>query len=135
VIVRKFRFDKLVRDKIPVDQRRAGSVVEVRVLSDKEYIEALKQKIVEEGQEIDPDDREESIKELADLQEVIDCLALALGTDAATIAEIQTAKREKAGSFRDRQFVETVEVNESDPWVEYYVANASRYPEVLEGSD
>lgn len=129
--MRKFRFDKLVRDKIPEDQRRVGAIVVGRVLDEEGYVEALKQKLVEESQEINPEDREESVKELADLQEVIDCLAEALGTDAATIAEIQAAKREEAGSFRDRQFVETVEVDEHDPWVEYYVANADRYPEVL----
>lgn len=128
--MRKIRFDKLVRDKIPDGQRREGSNVEVRILNDAEYIEALKQKIVEECQEIDTANREEAVKELAELQEVLDCMAEALDATEAEIATFQAAKRDKAGSFKERLFVETVEVADDSPWIGHYAANLDRYPEV-----
>jgi len=132
--MRKFRFDKLVRDKIPEDQRREGSNVEVRVLNDAEYIEALKQKIAEECQEIEATNREEAVKELADLQEVLDCMAEALGTDKTEIAKIQATKRTKAGSFKERLYIETIEVADDNPWIKHYIDNPDRYPEIGTGS-
>lgn len=129
--MRKFRFDKLVRDKIPDDQRSHGDIIKLRTLNGAEYIEALKQKIIEESQEIDAANREEAIKELADLQEVIDCLAEALNANKAEIADIQAAKRTKAGSFKERLFIETVEVADNNPWIKHYLANSDRYPEVI----
>jgi predicted house-cleaning noncanonical NTP pyrophosphatase (MazG superfamily) len=126
----KFRFDKLIRDKIPDDQRSYGDILELRVLDDAEYIVALKQKIIEESQEIDATNREEAVKELADLQEVLDCLAEALGTDKTEIARIQTVKRDKVGSYKERQYIETIEVSDSDPYIKYYLANPDRFPEV-----
>lgn len=130
--MRKFRFDKLVRDKIPDSQRREGSNVEVRVLNDTEYIEALKQKIIEESKEINASNRDEAVKELADLQEALDCMAEVLGAEKAEVVQIQTTKRDKAGSFKDRLFVETVEVSEGSVWITHYLASPDRYPEINE---
>jgi predicted house-cleaning noncanonical NTP pyrophosphatase (MazG superfamily) len=133
-MMRKFRFDKLVRDKIPDDQRREGSKVIVRTLDDAEYVEALKQKIIEESQEIDVANRDEAVKELADLQEVLDCLAEALGADKVEIAKVQAAKRDKAGSFKERLYIETIEVADNNPWIKHYTDNPDRYPEIGTGS-
>ena len=128
--MRTFRFDKLVRDKIPEDQRRNGANVTVRELNDIEYIEALKTKLIEESQEIDSANPDEAAGELADLQEVVDCLAKALGIDKNQIAELQSAKCEKAGSFVQRLYVETAEVPDDNPWIGHYLANPDRYPEI-----
>lgn len=128
--MRKFRFDKLVRDKIPADIENNGNSANVRQLKGEQYLESLRAKLVEESQEIPFDDRAEAAKELADLQEIIDCMAQALGIDRSEIAAQQAAKREKVGSFFHGLYIETVTVADDDPMVGYYESNSDRYPEV-----
>lgn len=128
--MRKFRFNKLVRDKIVANQEKAGGKADYRVLSDQEYIAALKAKLLEEAAEMDIADKDEMLGELADVQEVIDALLAATGKNKQELAAAQAQKNKKAGAFKSRHFVETVEINDDDPWLEYYLKNSDRYPEV-----
>ena len=64
--MRRFKFEKLVRDKIVDQIISTGDKPNWKVLSDSEYIQKLKDKIVEESQEIPrTTDQEEIVKELA----------------------------------------------------------------------
>ena len=130
--MRTFRFNKLVRDKIVARQQEEGGKPDYRVLEDKEYLQALKAKILEEAQEMELSNVEDLVSELADLQEVIDCMLEAIGKTKADVARVQTKKNAKAGSFKQKLFVDTVQVADDSKWIPYYLKNADRYPEVEE---
>ena len=100
--MRRFKFEKLVRDKIVDQIISTGDKPNWKVLSDSEYIQKLKDKIVEESQEIPrTTDQEEIVKELADIQEIIDNLLETLNISKEKFAEIQKAKNDKSGSFKN----------------------------------
>jgi predicted house-cleaning noncanonical NTP pyrophosphatase (MazG superfamily) len=128
--MRTFRFDKLVRDKIVEQQQQGGGNPDYKVLEGAEYLEAMKTKILEEAGEMSIDDASELLKELADLQEVIDCMLEAIGSSKEQLAEAQAQKNAKAGSFKKRLFIRTVAVPDDNEWIDYYLKNPERYPEI-----
>ncbi len=128
--MRAFRFDKLVRDKIPSAMQGEGSIVGTKTLNDADYIAALKVKLLEEAAEISLDNSAEAIKELADLQEVLDCMVLALKSSPADLKAIQKTKTLLHGSFKKRLYIQTVTVQDNCPWIDHYTSNPDRYPEL-----
>ena len=94
--------NKLVRDKIPEIIRTSGNQCETTILSNLDYIEALRQKLVEEAKEVAIANPEELAQELADVLEVIDTLMTATGIEPEKIREIQTEKRSQRGGFDNR---------------------------------
>jgi predicted house-cleaning noncanonical NTP pyrophosphatase (MazG superfamily) len=128
--MRTFRFNKLVRDKIVEQQLQSGGKSDYHVLEDKEYLKALKAKILEEASEMDVEDMPELVKELADLQEVIDCMLEALGSAKDAVAKAQSKKNQKAGSFKKKLYIKTVTIPEDNEWIGYYLKHSDRYPEV-----
>ena len=77
-------------------------------------------------------DHNELLKEIADVQEVLDNLIIALGSLPNEIKEIQAKKNAKAGSFKKRYFIEHVETKDNSPWNDHYLASPEKYPEMLE---
>lgn len=130
--MRKFKFGKLVRDRIVNQIISDGNKPNWHELSNDKFIEELKKKIVEESQEIPrTTDPAEVVKELADIQEIIDCILNALKVKKKDFLKIQKKKNEKAGSFKNKQYIKDVEVlNEKSEWLDYYLANPDKYPEV-----
>ena len=57
---------------------------------------------------------------------------VALKINPEKIKEIQTKKNEKVGSFKEKLFVEYVDALDDSPWVEYYLSEPERYPEIKE---
>ena len=94
--------NKLVRDKIPEIIRASGNQCEVSTLNNAEYIEALRQKLVEEAKEAATAAPDKIGSELADVMEVIDALLAATGIDLETVKEIQKQKRSMRGGFDNR---------------------------------
>lgn len=127
--MKTFRLHKLVRDDLVAMMQQAGQTVDSRVLQDKEYVDALHAKLAEELAEFNPAS-DSALSELADLKEVIEQLAYALGSDTAELVRIQQAKAQKSGGFAKKLFVETVSMSDDDPWVQYYSADPERFPEV-----
>lgn len=130
--MRTFKFSKLVRDKIVESIVSVGNKPNWKTLSDEEFVKELKKKIVEEALEVPrTNDPKEVVKELADLQELIDNLLPVLGVSQKKFKEIQEMKNEDRGSFKKRQYVEDVETNDTvTKWVQYYLDNPDKYPEV-----
>lgn len=95
----KIQHNKLVRDKIPEIICASGNQCEISTLSDNEYIDALKQKLVEEANEAAISSDDELAQELADIYEVIDALLAAAGIEQETVKEIQRQKRSMRGGF------------------------------------
>jgi predicted house-cleaning noncanonical NTP pyrophosphatase (MazG superfamily) len=126
----KFKFDKLVRDKIVDSQIASGAKPKFRQLDPVEHKRELINKIVEEAKEITQADQEDVAAEIADVQQAVDDLKELYGLKHEDIAEAQKAKNEKNGAFKKGLYVDYVEVEENDPWVDYYHKNDDRYPEI-----
>jgi predicted house-cleaning noncanonical NTP pyrophosphatase (MazG superfamily) len=126
----KFKFGKLVRDKIVDHQIASGAIPTYRSLSNSEHKVALVEKIIEEAQEILQAGESEVAAEIADVQQAIDDLREKFGLSANDITGAQALKNDKNGAFKKGIYVEHVEVPADDDWVAYYKKNADRYPEI-----
>ena len=99
-------YNKLVRDNIPQLIKESGRDCTSRILNEKEYYDALLDKIVEEIEEYRISDNEE---ELADVYEVLDCLVQLKEYEPMHIDYLQLIRREKRGSFKVRILLIDVE--------------------------
>ncbi len=74
--MKRFNNKKLVRDKIIEFLESRGIKTNHRYLDNEEYIACLKAKLIEEANEVsEKTEREEIIKELGDVYEVLEALA------------------------------------------------------------
>jgi predicted house-cleaning noncanonical NTP pyrophosphatase (MazG superfamily) len=98
--------NKLVRDKIVDIIKSEGRDVNFEVLNDSDYLQALKNKLQEESLEvINSNSKEETLAELADLQELIDCILIELKLSKKELKAAQKLKNLKRGSFKKRLFL------------------------------
>lgn len=102
----KRAYNKLVRDNIPQLIKESGRNCTSRILDEKEYYDALLDKIVEEIEEYRISGNEE---ELADVYEVLDCLVQLKEYEPMHLDYLQLIRREKRGSFKDRVLLIDVE--------------------------
>lgn len=126
----KFKFDKLVRDKIVDHQIASGAKPKYHRLSPVEHKRELVNKIIEEANEITQAGQDEVAAEIADVQQAIDDLKELYGLKDEDVAEAQDSKNKKNGAFKKGLYVDYVEVEEGDQWIAYYHKNADRYPEI-----
>lgn len=129
----KFTFKKLIRDKILEEHLKVGHNIDYSFLSGNELKEALRLKLHEEADEIPIRDEadEEIIEEIADVQQIIDDLKSTYGLSDEAVREVQQKKSDKKGGFQRGVYVNTVEVDEGDEWVDYYRKSPVKYHEVL----
>jgi len=125
----KFKFSKLVRDKIVDHQIASGAQPTYRQLNDEEHKKELIKKIQEEALEIAEAPADEIAAEIADVQQALDDLKEKYGLSDQDITQAQAAKNTKNGAFKKGLYVESVEVAEDNAWTNYYRQNADRYPE------
>ncbi|MFC1633038.1 hypothetical protein ACFL1U_02780 [Patescibacteria group bacterium] len=108
----KIEYNKLVRDKIPEIIKKNNEIPATEVLKWREYMQALKDKVCEEAQELaDAGDRKEVLNELADLQELIDTIRKESKLTKAQITTAQKKKRQERGGFKKRIFLKWTEKN------------------------
>ena len=98
--------NKLVRDGMPEIIMAKGEKPEVRTLSDNDYIKELKTKLQEEVNEFAAD---ESIDELADIQEVIYGILFAKNKTFAELEELRKQKKQERGGFEKKVFLVSTE--------------------------
>ena len=105
---------KLVRDRIPeIVERVTGETVVTRVLDTEEYRHELRWKLLEEVREAcAASDSGEFLKELADLQEVIDANLREYGFSRGDLLREQESKRAERGGFEGRLFIIRTESKE-----------------------
>ena len=126
----KFKFNKLVRDKIVEKQVASGAKPSYRQLTAAEHEQELVNKIIEEAKEILQADGAGMVDEIADVQQAIDDLREKLNLTDEAVAIAQAIKKDKNGAFKKGLYIDYIEIDESDPWVEYYRRNADNYPEI-----
>ena len=128
--MRKFAFKKLVRDKIVENIIANGNTPKWKVLASDEYLSELKKKVGEEAEEIAKAEGEDIVKELADVQELIDTILEELNISKEEFAKIKEKKNEKAGAFKKKHYIEYVETTDDSEWVQYYLKSPKKYPEI-----
>lgn len=101
-------YNKLVRDKIPeIIEENEGVAPKTRILNNEEYLKELNKKLQEELKEYL--ERGE-IEELADLEEVLLAILDAKQVSYHDFQQLRLKKVEKRGSFKERIFLESVEM-------------------------
>ena len=103
-------YNKLVRDRIPEIIEKAGKTYTSRILTQDEYIEALRKKSHEELEEyMNASDNDSALEELADLLKIIHALAEAHGSTAEEVEKIRVKKAKERGNFKEKIFLIEVE--------------------------
>ena len=97
-----FRYQKLVRDRIPEIIAQDGFVPHVRVLDDGEYLLELRRKLQEEVNEFSESG---DLEEIADILEVVYAICSAKGCSEDEIHEIRAQKRRRRGGFEQKLFL------------------------------
>jgi len=131
----RFYLQKLVRDKLAKTYEEMGQAATYRELSEAEHLEALKQKIIEEAQELDPTNRESVESEVIDILQAVTDLLSFHDISTKAIQEKRTVKHMEKGGFSKGVYVEYLELADDDEWVEYYRREPAKYPERLRVSD
>ena len=98
---------KLVRDNIPNIIIASGRQPKIKILKGDNLLLALNEKLVEEHEEyISESDKLKSVEELADMFEVIVCLAKNKGFSREEFFKLAQSKSLKNGSFDKGYFYE-----------------------------
>ncbi|MGV0025745.1 pyrophosphohydrolase domain-containing protein [Phormidesmis priestleyi] len=95
-------FNKLVRDRIPDIIQAAGQEYAIETMTEEEFHQALRAKLVEEAQEASTAASTELVAELADLCEVMDTLMAVYGIDHEAVLAEQKRREIERGSFSRR---------------------------------
>lgn len=127
----KFVLNKLVRDKLVGVYEKSDQKSVYRRLGHSEHIAALKEKIIEEANEIPVDGQKKDVlSEIADVQQALDDLKILSGILDQDLIDVQRAKKDKKGGFSQGYFIETIELKDTDEWLGYYRANPGIFKEV-----
>ncbi|MEG0670727.1 nucleoside triphosphate pyrophosphohydrolase [Clostridium sp.] len=92
------KYNKLVRDKIPVIIAADGKTCDIEIASKEEITKLLEDKLMEETNEYLTD---KNIEELADVMEVLFGLAHNLGYTEEELMEKRMEKLEERGGFNE----------------------------------
>ena len=99
----KITYNKFVRDRIPEIIAEQGKQFATAVYDDTSYLNALKQKVIEEANEVASAESDaELIKEIGDLYEVLDALLAATGISRDDVSSLQEKRRIERGGFEDK---------------------------------
>jgi predicted house-cleaning noncanonical NTP pyrophosphatase (MazG superfamily) len=103
-------------------------IVYSKTLSKEEYIQQLKNKMVEEAHEVlESNSRDNLITELADVLEVISALAKAGDLSMKEIRATQRKKRDENGYFHHENYINYIEVAQDNRKVIEYMENKNRH--------
>jgi len=129
--IKSFKANKLIRDQVPNILRARGIVVYERVMEKEEFIQKLKDKLLEEAKEVgQAQNIEELLEELADVVEVIQTLSSATGLTMEEIEKMRIKKRQLKGGFEEKIFNSHIDINEDNPEIAYYLNKPTQYPQI-----
>lgn len=124
----RFALNKLVRDHIPLITNDPQIRYHKHPLDDAAFIKALKQKLIEETQEVRDAQNDDLISELADVKEVIDELIKITGISQAQLNAVQEKKRDQRGGFNKRLFITYIDAPINSETYEYLSKDPIKYP-------
>ncbi len=126
----RFKVDKLIRDRTSANLRAKDIKVVDRVMENDEYLQRLKNKLIEESNEaICSKTKLELCNELADVFEVIMTLAKVNEIEFKDIEKAAAQNREERGGFENKIYCSFIELQENHPKFEYYKSRPDQYPE------
>ena len=132
----RFYLQKLVRDKVVKKCLDDEEVLhtEYYTLDKQEFRRELLRKVHEEADEIPLGDnqRDESLKELADLQEVVDTLRQDFGFSIKQVQEEMARKKQDKGGFDKRHYIKYHDLADDSKWVKIFRAQPEKYREEIE---
>ena len=106
----KIIYNKLVRDNIPEIIKKNGGVSKVSVLDEAEFKTALKNKLIEEAQEVlEASSKEDVLNELSDIMELVEAITKDNNLTMSEVENKKQKKKEERGGFEKRLFLEYVE--------------------------
>lgn len=118
-------YNKLVRDKMidiyknDVAQGISASDFSVKYLEKKETLELLKNKLLEETEEMfavyESESPEKLKEEMADIMEVLHAIAYHKGFTLDEVENIRQTKKEKRGGFETGLFLESIDYFNEHP--------------------
>lgn len=127
----RFTFEKLVRDKIPEIISAKNIDVFSYIMEQEEYIQSLKQKLLEEAEEVIAATSTQLLqKELADVLEVIYTLADAHKINITEIERIRLHKKESRGGFGNKRYITYIEMDQNNKDKEYYLKHPGKYHQI-----
>ena len=99
------KYDKLVRDRIPEILQKKEKDFTYRKAEESEFFFYLKKKLIEEVKEFLENP---SLKEMADIQEVMNAILKDMGHYQADLRTARREKNEDRGMFEERWILEEV---------------------------
>lgn len=131
-----FKINKLVRDNILTIMEKQNIVVHYRVLEEKEYLQELKTKLLEEAQEVlEETNTEDVLEEMGDVLEVLHGLCAYYNISMDDLNEKRALKTKKRGNFSQRLYNTFVDIQDDNPHIHYFLNKPHIYPEVFENED
>ncbi len=108
----KYIYNKLVRDKIPQRINKVeGKKANYKILNEKQYMDELNKKVIEEAHEFI---EENSVEELGDLMEVISTIMKIKNITTKDVRKAMEEKRDKKGGFNNKIYLIDVEQENRD---------------------
>ncbi|MHA1541054.1 MAG: NUDIX domain-containing protein [Alphaproteobacteria bacterium] len=127
----KFKTNLLIRDKRLDWMQKRGIKVDWKKLSDSDFEEHLRDKIVEEATEVSLERKQDGlVEEIGDVFEVIEYLMKMKDISHEEVKKAQDKKRNELGNFDDRVYTMNVEIDSNNEEIEYYFKNSHKYPEI-----
>jgi predicted house-cleaning noncanonical NTP pyrophosphatase (MazG superfamily) len=127
----KFKIDKLVRARSNVRLNAQGVITSYRIMELEEYIQRLKDKLLEEAEEVvTAKNQEEYLTECADVLEVVHAFAAAVGLSYEQIEQKRLKIKEVRGGFDERIYQEYAEMDADNDLIEYFRKDPEKYPEI-----
>ncbi len=128
---KKFAVQKLIRDNMPEIMAQRSISIDYHTLDKSQHMESLNNKLIEEAYEVvEAKTKIELIEELADLQEVIDTFLTMHKISKEHLEQIQRNKRSHRGGFVKGIYSTSIEMDEDNPYIDYYLAKPKEYPEI-----
>jgi predicted house-cleaning noncanonical NTP pyrophosphatase (MazG superfamily) len=128
----RFIVKKLVRDGVPSAITSSGGIVRVRnVINYEEVVTLLKEKIIEEANDLSNSGESKLLSYIIDLYDVLEMLIKVGGFSEKEIEKARNIKSEKYGTFENFTVLEEADIK--DPyWIEYYRSRPNKYTEIKE---
>lgn len=104
-------YSKLIRDLVPKKLDNKGIKYGVHIADNEEYKRKLREKLIEEAEEILEADENELLEEMADLAEVFEAILKAYGIPEEALTKARQEKNESRGAFNEKLILDWTEEN------------------------